>query len=241
VETRAAIAEVLARRETGNRVRVHAGERRDRDRFGGDGFSRGFPRKESTLCVFGNVRKERIHERAEEGIGARERAKGGKAGGGGGGGEGGEAEAGAGSFLVKIATPRRASRHCRLARNTWGRKVRGKARGWRERGEMERGRGRKDVRQGAYEGARRTEAASRRVLPRRARSDAARLSRRGKRGGGGGGRGCHGGGGKDAHSFLESRGPLLIPRVFPFVARAIRTALDSETSGDAPGMGETYR
>lgn len=28
------------------------------------------------------------------------------------------------SFLPKIATPRRASRHCRLARSTWGRKVR---------------------------------------------------------------------------------------------------------------------
>lgn len=107
----------------------------------------------------------------------------------------------------------------------------GKARGWRERGEIERGRGRKDVRQGAYEGARRTEAASRRVLPRRARSDAARLSRRGKREGGGGGRGRRGGGGKDAHSFLESRGPLLIPKVFPFVAREIRMALDRRRCG----------
>lgn len=84
----------------------------------------------------------------------------------------------------------------------------------------------KDVRQGAYERARRMEAASRRVLPRRARSDAARLSRRGKREGGGGGRERHGGGGKDAHSFLESRGPLLILKVFPFVEREIRTALD---------------
>jgi len=102
----------------------------------------------------------------------------------------------------------------------------GKARGWRERDEIERGRGRKDVRQGAYEGARRMEPASRRVLPRRARSDAARLSRRGKREGGGGGRGRRGGGGKDAHSFLESRGPLLIPKVFPFVTREIRMVLD---------------
>jgi len=101
----------------------------------------------------------------------------------------------------------------------------------RARRDRKRERERKDVRQGAYEGARRTEAASRRVLPRRARSDAARLSRRGKREGGGGGRGCHGGGGKDAHSFLESRGPLLIPKVFPFVARDIRTALDQRRLG----------
>lgn len=104
----------------------------------------------------------------------------------------------------------------------------GKARGWRERGEIERGRGRKDVR--CLRG-RRTEAASRRVLPRRARSDAARLSRRGKREGGGGGRERRGGGGKDAHSFLESRGPLLIPKVFPFVAREIRMAFDRRRYG----------
>jgi len=182
-------------------------------------------RRSAELCVISrNVRKRSTKERKRES--ARENAVDG-----GGGGEGAGAGAGAGSFLAKIATPRRASRHCRLARNTWGRKVRGKARGWRERGEIERGRGRKDVRQGAYEGARRTEAASRRVLPRRARSDAARLSRRGKREGGGGGRGCHGGGGKDAHSFLESRGPLLIPKLFPFVARDIRTALDQRRLG----------
>lgn len=107
----------------------------------------------------------------------------------------------------------------------------GKARGWRERGDIERGRGRKDVRLRAYEGERRTEAASRRVLPRRARSDAARLSRRGKREGGGGGRERRGGGAKDAHSFLESRGPLLIPKVFPFVAREIRIAFDRRRRG----------
>ena len=57
----------------------------------------------------------------------------------------------------------------------------------------------------------------------RARSDAARLPRRGTtiwRGRKGGGRG---GGSKDAHSFLGSRGPLLISKVFPFVPREIRT------------------
>lgn len=141
---------------------------------------------------------------------------------------------------TKIATPRRASRHCRLARSTWGRKVRESTRRCRERGEIERGRGRKDVRQGAYrrcekDGGR----ASRRVLPRRARSDAARLSRRGKREGGGDGQGRRGGGGKDAHSFLESRGPLLIPKVFPFVEREIRMALDRRQLGlgGTPGEG----
>lgn len=70
---------------------------------------------------------------------------------------------------------------------------------------------------------RRTEAASRRVLPRRARSDAARLPRRGTRSWRGWQRGGRGGGGKDAHSFLESRGPLLITELFPFVPREIRT------------------
>lgn len=41
---------------------------------------------------------------------------------------------------------------------------------------------------------------------------------RGRRGGG------RGGGAKDAHSFLESRGPLLITEVFPFAPREIRTS-----------------
>jgi len=147
------------------------------------------------------------------------------------------------SFLSKIATPRRANRHCRLARNTWGRKVRESTEDGES--EVERGRGRKDVRQGAYEGARRTETASRRVLPRRARSDAARFSRRGKGEGGGGGRGRRGGGGKDAHSFLESRGPLLIPKVFPFITREIWKALDVNDrrrcgcSGDASRVDTT--
>lgn len=129
------------------------------------------------------------------------------------------------SFLLR-SPPRNVPADTADSRGARGGEKSGKARGWRERGKIERGRGRKDVRQGAYEGARRTEAACRRVLPRRARSDAARLSRRGKREGGGDGRGCHGGGGKDAHSFLESRGPLLIAKVFPFITREIRMALD---------------
>lgn len=148
----------------------------------------------------------------------------------------------AGSFReilsTKIAIPRRASRHCRFARSTWGRKVRESTR--MERARRNRKREREKGREtGAYEGARRTKAACRRVLPRRARSDAARLPRRGKREGGGGGRGCHGGGGKDAHSFLESRGPLLIAKVFPFVTREIRMVLDRRRLGlgGCPGVG----
>lgn len=113
-----------------------------------------------------------------------------------------------------------------------------------ERARLNRKREREKGREtGAYEGARRRKAACRRVLPRRARNDAARLSRRGKREGGGGGRGCHGGGGKDAHSFLESRGPLLIAKVFPFVTREIRMVLDRRRLGlgGCPGDGCDHR
>lgn len=72
--------------------------------------------------------------------------------------EDGEARGGSEVLSSKIATSRRASRHCRLARSTWGRKVRESTR--MERARLDRKREReKDVRQGAYEGARRTDAA----------------------------------------------------------------------------------
>lgn len=202
----------------------------------GGGFSRGFSREEAIRStLYARERKERSakgkrrrgregsYEREQES--ARDRAPTEE-----GGGEGAK------SGLRRVLSTQ--DRHPATCQQTLptreehvGEKSPGKHGGWRERAEIERGRGRKDVRLRAYEGARRTEAASRRVLPRRARSDAARLSRRGKREGGGGGRERRGGGGKDAHSFLESRGPLLMPRLFPFVAREIRIAFDRRRCG----------
>lgn len=202
----------------------------------GGGFSRGFPR--GVRCAFADVRKRSMKERkrrrpcertprVEEEDEEKEQ----------------EQERAPKSFLPR-SPPRDVPADTADSRGARGGEKSGKARGWRERGEIERGRGRKDVRQGAYKGARRIEAASRRVLPRRARSDAARLSRRGKREGGGGGRGCHGGGGKDAHSFLESRGSLLILKGFSFRRAGDSNGLrltPTRTLGDASGVGATYR
>jgi len=160
VETRVAIVEVLATREFGelsrkNRGRAFKSACTGKEGPGtalGGGFSRGYSRDDdrSALCARRTHVRNDPREGEKEDQEERERDR-------------GKAprevkkERAPEVLSTKIAIPRRASRHCRLARSTWGRKVRESTRRWREHGEIERGRGRKDVRQGAYEGARRTE------------------------------------------------------------------------------------
>lgn len=233
VETRVATAEVLVREKPGNyrertasrvQVRVY-GKGGTGNGFGGRLLAGLLPTTTIGVRCAPEERKKRSTREGEKERKTRDRARAPRE-------EKKETERAPEVLSTKIATPRRASRHCRLARSTWGRKVREstrrceRARRDRKR-EREKGRETGSLRRREKDGGR----ASRRVLPRRARSDAARLSRRGKREGGGGGQGRRGGGGKDAHSFLESRGPLLIPKVFPFVEREIRMALDRRRLG----------